>query len=258
MTTKLQVSLKGFAESKAEGVQKVTSFKVNPRLIEVEEGFNARPLDRQHVESMKVSYKAGAVFPPVLVRVNDGKIILVDGHHRTAAFNELMDEGVEILGVDAVQFRGNDADRVAHMLTSAQGLALTPLEMGMSYRRLVAFGWSTKQIADKVGKTVSHVSEMVKLAEANSDVHQLVTDKKVSSTTAAKMVREHGENAGNVMKDQLKASGKSKLTPQDIVGETTTLAKAIREEILSGGLIKAEQRCPSCADLITYLRNTSK
>jgi len=256
MNTKHHVSLKSFAESKTNGVQKTTQFKINPRLIEVEEGFNARPLNREHVEAMKVSFKAGATFPPVLVRVVEGKIILVDGHHRTAAFNELMDEGTEIVGVDAIQFRGNDADRVAHMLTSAQGLALTPLEMGMSYRRLIAFGWSTKQIAEKVGKTVFHVSEMIKLAESNSDVHKLITSKQVSSTTAAKMVREHGDKAGDVMNKALVLSGKVKITPKDVKSDTTTLVKAIREEMQSEGSVRAEDRCPAYAGLITYLRST--
>ena len=52
MEEKKAISLKQLAESKTEGVQKTTQFQVDPRIIEIEPGFNARPIDRTHVEEM--------------------------------------------------------------------------------------------------------------------------------------------------------------------------------------------------------------
>jgi ParB family chromosome partitioning protein len=254
------VSLKILAERHVDGVSKSTQFKLDPRIVEVEAGFNARPLDRAHIDAMKLAFKSGAVFPPIFVRVDNGRIILVDGHHRTTAFNELIAEGIEIQSVDAIQFRGNDADRVAHMLTSAQGLPLTPLEMGLSYRRLIGFGWDVKQIAAKVGKTASHVGEMIKLAESNSDVQRMVASKQVSASNAVKMIRKHGEKAGPVMARHLetaKSAGKAKVTAKTIQGDTMPLAKAIQAEIDSAGTVRAETLCPEHAPLIAYLRNSN-
>jgi len=123
------VSLKVAAEKKIHGddVSKVTSFAVAPHLLEIEEGFNARPLNPDHVAEMSLAMRNGATFPPLEVRVDDGHILIVDGHHRHAAALKAIAEGFEIKALDCRHFRGNDADRVAHMLNSASGLALTPL-----------------------------------------------------------------------------------------------------------------------------------
>lgn len=218
-TSKAPVSLKAMAEGKVEGVQKTTQFQVDPRIIEVEEGFNARPIDPEHVTSIKVAYKSGATLPPLFVRVDSGRIILVDGHHRHAAMMELVAEGEEVLRADCTQFRGNDAERITLMLTSSQGKPLTPLEQGVQFKKLGGFGWSVKEIAGKVGKSELHVSDMIALANSNSDVHKLVKDKKVAAHVALSVVKKHGDAAGKVLAghlEQATAEGKQKVTNKTI------------------------------------------
>ena len=213
--TKGAVSLKVLAERKTEGVQKSTQFQVDPQIIEIEEGFNARPIDPEHVGAMKVSMLAGSILPPLFVRVDNGRIIMVDGHHRLTAIRALIDEGHEIKRVDCMQFRGNDADRIAHMLTSSQGKNLTPLQMGLQYRKLDSFGWSQGEIALKVGKSRQHVHDMVTLAESNSDVQGMVARGEVAAHVAIVALRKHGSEAGSVLVGHLKtakSAGKSKVT----------------------------------------------
>jgi ParB-like chromosome segregation protein Spo0J len=211
-------SLKAAAEDKTNpNVSKVTSFAVDPRILEVREGFNARPLNQEHVEQMAVSYANGATFPPLDVEVEDGHIYPVDGHHRRAAALLAISRGAPIRSVECRQFRGNDADKVAHLITSASGLPLTPLQLGVQYRKLIGFGWTEKQIADRVGKSGQHVKDMILLAEANSDVHKAVTAGEVTGTTAVALVKKHGSKAGQVIREvveQAKASGKTKATPK--------------------------------------------
>lgn len=219
MATGGAVSLKVLAESKTEGVQKTTQFKVDPRLIEIEPGFNARPIDPEHVGAMKTSLLAGSILPPLFVRVEQSRIIVVDGHHRLTAMLELIGEGHEIKSVDCMQFRGSDADRVAHMLTSSQGKNLTPLQMGLQYRKLIGFGWDEREISDKVGKTRQHVHDMIFLAESNSDVQGMVARGEVAAHVAIKALRKHGSEAGKVLASHLvnaKAAGKKKVTAKTI------------------------------------------
>ena len=73
-------SLKLFAEAHVDGINKTTQFQLDPRIIEIEEGFNARPIDLDHAAGMMESARNGVAFPPVVVRVDAGRIILIDGH----------------------------------------------------------------------------------------------------------------------------------------------------------------------------------
>ena len=155
----------------------------------------------------------------MVVRVEDGRIILVDGHHRLTAILQLIAEGVEILRIDARQFRGNDAERIAHMLTSAQGKPLTPLEQGLQYRKLIGFGWTTQEVASKVGKSANYVSQMLTLAESNSDVQGMVTRKEVAAHVALEVVKKHGSGAGKVLAGHLetaRSAGKTKVTKKTV------------------------------------------
>ncbi|MEM4986302.1 ParB N-terminal domain-containing protein [Collimonas sp. H4R21] len=229
------VSLKVLAERKADGVQKTTRFQVDPRIIEIEPGFNGRPIDQEHVDSIKASIKAGAELDALVVRVEDGRIILVDGHHRLTAILQLIAEGLEILRIDARQFRGNDAERIAHMLTSAQGKPLTPLEQGLQYRKLIGFGWTNQEVASKVGKSASHVSQMLTLAESNSDVQGMVARKEVAAHVALDVVKKHGSGAGKVLAGHLetaRSSGKIKVTKKTVTPTEQPTPRPIYGDLL--------------------------
>ena len=214
------VSLKVAAEDKNNPtVSKVTSFAVDPLVLEIREGFNARPLNQEHVDAMALAQRNGAIFPPLDVFVEDGHIFIIDGHHRHAATLQNIAQGIEIKSLEVRHFRGNDADRVAHMLNSASGLALTPLQLGIQYRKLIGYGWTEPQIANRRGKSAQHVKDMIQLAEANSDVHHAVNAGQISGTAALKMVKQHGNKAGAVIQEgvaQAKADGKAKVTPKTL------------------------------------------
>lgn len=235
----MMASLKAAAEDKNNpAVSKTTQFAIDPRALEVEEGFNARPLNADHVAEMSLALRNGATFPPLDVRVDDGRILIVDGHHRHAAALDAIEKGFEIKALDCRQFRGNDADRVAHMLNSASGLALTPLQLGVQYRKLIGFGWSEKQIADRRGKSIQHVKDMILLAESNSDVHQAVNAGQISGTAALKIVKEHGSKAGAVIREGVEAAqaaGKSKVTPKALA--RTTSPRKPADKLLAAWLI---------------------
>ncbi len=216
------VSLKGAAEDKANpAVAKETTFKVDPSVIEIQQGFN-RPISREHVEQLKTSIRNGATIPPIFVRVEPGRIIMVDGEHRLIAVKELIAEGMEIPFMSAIQFRGSDADAIAHLLTSAQGHAITPLDQGIQYLKLLRLNWDVKMIAARTGKSVTHIENCLVLAESNTDVQQAVRAGEVASSLAVDLVKEHGSKAGAVIQSELvkaKASGKDKVTRKTVQGK---------------------------------------
>lgn len=229
-------SLKAAAEDKSNpSVSKVTSFAVDPRVLEINEGFNPRPLDPKHVAEMSLAMRNGATFPPLDVWVEDGHIYIVDGHHRHAAALDVISSGIEIKSLECRHFKGNDADRVAHSLNSAGGLPLTPLQLGVRYRALIGFGWTELQIANRRGKSVQHVKDMILLAESNSDVHQAVNAGQISGTAALAIVKQHGSKAGAVIRDGLEAAqatGKSKVTA-GVIARRAAGGKSTDKQVLA-------------------------
>lgn len=220
-------SMKSLAADKSvEGVKKTDLFRVDPRLLVEKKGFNLRnykdPEVVAHIEGFKESYKAGRYVPPLLVYVSDeGEVVVVEGHCRRRGALDAIDEGAEISFVDCVPFKGNDAERVEVMLRSAEGKPLKPLEVAMGVLRLHRWGMPNTEIAERLHKTASNIEQLLVLATANRDVHDLVRSGAVSAYTAVDAVREHGEAAGSFLASQLeaaKANGKTKVTRSSIQG----------------------------------------
>lgn len=214
----MAASLKSMAaDSSNAAVKKTDIYRVDPRLLVEEEGFNLRdysdPEVIEHIEAFARSYTVGSYVPPLIVRTDDdGRVLVVEGHCRRLGALLAIERGVELAYLDCLPFRGNDAARVEVMLRSAEGLKLKPLAMAIGYQRLTNWGHSKSDIANRVNKTTSHVEQMLVLANANSDVHQLVRDGQVSAYAAIDAVREHGERAGTFLASKLKKTGAKPVT----------------------------------------------
>lgn len=223
-------SLKKLAADPAvEGVKKTDLFRVDPRLLVEEEGFNLRdygaPRTQASILSFKESYKQGLYVPPLVVWINnDDEVVIVEGHKRRRGALGAIEEGADIGFVDCVQFRGSEAERVELMLRSGEGQPFEPLEIAIGMLRLHRWGYSNAEIGKKTGgKTASNVEQLLLLAMANPDVHELVRAGAVSAYTAIDAIREHGEKAGVFLSGHLevaKANGKTKVTKSTIRGWT--------------------------------------
>ncbi|MEX0549000.1 ParB/RepB/Spo0J family partition protein [Raoultella terrigena] len=181
----------------------------------VEPGFNVREIDQEHVGEFRDAFIAGEYIPPLAVQVTEQGIKIIDGHHRYYGALAATDAGHPILRIECKDFVGNDADRIAFMVTSSQGKPLTPIERGNAYQRLVNQGWEHTEIASKVKRSVSDVVMHIDLVACDEPLLNMVRSGEVAATTAVALSREHGPQAGSVASrqmDKAKASGKSKLT----------------------------------------------
>lgn len=213
-------------------IKRADAMKVRFEDLHVEPGFNLRI----EGEDLEVSIDAlaahiiqGGQYPALEVRPrSDGGVFIVDGHRRHRAIAKAIEAGAQLKDKDGVvwvrveAFTGNDADRVARIMTSAEGRGLSPLETAMGYKRLAAYGWDSDRIATTVGKTRTHVDGLLILANAPSEVQNQVATGTVSAAVAVDLVRKHGDNAGKVLAgemDKAKAQGKRKVTAGTIKGK---------------------------------------
>lgn len=237
----------------AKEIKRADAMKVRLQDLHVEHGFNLRVEGEDleaSIDALSAHIADGGQYPALEVRPRfDGGVYIVDGHRRHRAIWKAVHAGAPLADKDGevwvpiVAFEGNDADRVARIITSAEGRALSPLEVATGYARLRSFGWDNARIAQKVGKTPQHVAQLLTLADANSDVQQMVATGGVSAAVAVQVVREHGDDAGKVLADAA-TNGKGKVTagtmngkplPRKVVDEVESALKWFRDEALSGG-----------------------
>lgn len=211
---------------KSGEIRRADAMKIQLDDIFEEAGFNLRQEGEDleaSINALAAHILAGGIVPALEVRPRPGGgVFVVDGHRRRRAFIKAREAGAPIEWVSVVAFTGNDADRVARIITSAEGRALTPLEVAKGYKRLAAFGLTPDEIAAKVNKTRQHVDQLLILANANTDVQQMVAAGGVSAAIAVKAARQHGEGAGQVLQkelDKAKAAGKGKVTDGTIKGK---------------------------------------
>ena len=214
-------SLKTQAESGADGIKKATYYKVAPGTLEFEPGFNLREESaelNEHLEKMYQAMKEGAVFPPIDISVVDGKRIVRDGHCRTRVANRLVAEGIDYV-LEARELRGNEAECVLHMLGSSQGKALTPLEAGRGYMRLVRYGMTVADISRRTGLSRTTIDTGITLAEAPVAMQKMIASGEVSVQVALDSLHKHGNRATDVVAEAVvkaKAAGTGKVTKKHV------------------------------------------
>lgn len=222
-------------------IKRADAMKARYEDLHVEPGFNLRfdiesltGEEREEAEADEESLfqhiMAGGQIPDLEVRPRaEGGVWIVDGHRRHRNIGRAIAAGAPLQDKDGVvwinikAFTGNDADRVARIITSQQNRKLTDLEKAAGCKRLAAFNWSPDQIAKAIGMTRQRVDQLMKLANAPAAVQQMVKDGTVSGTMAAEMFGKHGDDAATILAGELekaKAAGKGKVTAGTMKGAT--------------------------------------
>ena len=166
-------------------------FHIDPKDIQVITGWNAR-LDFEGEDELVASIKERGVLMPLLVRkTDDGRLELVDGERRLRATLRARAEGAEIVSVPViVAKRGtNEAELFIDSILSNNGKPFTPTEEAAAFKRLEAWGYTVKGIANKTGKSENHVRNRLELAEASPEVKAAVDAGEITIGQAQEIVK---------------------------------------------------------------------
>ena len=237
----LKVAMK-LAEASSSDLWKVPLSK-----IQIIDGFNVRSNGADHAEHLAGlvdSIMENGFYPsrPLAgyVAVNNGKqvIYLTDGHCRFEAAQEAIKRGAEIKTLPVVVSpKGtNIEDLTVGLVTQNSGKPLSQYEIATVCKRLISFGWETKQIAKRLAYTVQKIEQLLSLVGAPAAVQDLVVDGKVSATQAIKTLQEHGEKAVEKLEEGVKKAeekGKKRATKRDIEPKPSKTRQKARSEVLS-------------------------
>ena len=112
----------------------------------------------------------------------------------------------------------SEVDRISHLITSNSGRQLSPIEKAGVVKRLRAFNLENKEIASKLGMTVSYVIQLAELAGAPEYVAEMVKAGDISASTAMAEIKKSPKDAKERLQTAIKKAhkvGKKKVTKKN-------------------------------------------
>ncbi len=192
-------TLRAMHSSHKGEMTKTNLFMADLDLLVEEEGFNPRDYEDpevvSHIRMLADAYKRGDELPPLRVQVRDGAIFLRDGHCRRRGAVMARDEGAEISRLPVMEVRGDETDQNLVILTSNEGLKLSPLERAVVYTRFITLGMSEEELAQKVNKSQAHVSQYLAVHNLPIAMKQAIKENRIAWTYALELYNEHGTKA---------------------------------------------------------------
>lgn len=216
---------------------------VDPRSILIEDT-NLRK-DYGDIDGLMATIVSNGLQQPVKVQRIKGTETyrLVHGFRRMTAINKAINKGLDTSKIQLIPIMliENNYDEIAeivdHFIMNS-GLPLTPIEEADGIKLLTDKGLTPKQISERIGKTQAHVSNSLKLANADEKVKNFIREGKINATTVLGIIREN-ENIAiqvKIIEDSLKKaeeSGKTKVTGKTLTGSNSTkTTKTILNEAL--------------------------
>lgn len=195
-------------------------YMLDPKDIYIDPDWNERNMLRpdaiKHIEALALSISKVGIKDPLTVVGIDDKIHLTDGYCRMAAINLAAEKyGTVIEGVKVmIEDRGTDeADHLASMITRNAGLEFTFSEQARVVKRMLALGLDKKEVAERCGKSLTHIDNCILLLEADVKIMKYLDEDKISQRLVLDTIRKKGSKALPIVEkaiEKAKASGKSK------------------------------------------------
>lgn len=213
----------------------VTSVEKTPRNTEVFvpiEKVVANPEQprRQFVQvdldDLTASIKEKGVLQPLIVRPRDGGMYeIVAGERRWRASQAAQLHEVPVLVRD---YSDLEVMEVA-LIENIQRADLNALEEAHSYKLLMEkFGHTQEKMAEALGKSRSHIANLVRLLHLPADVQVLVQERKLSAGHARALITSDNasELATKIVKGGLSVRATEALVKKDAAGDTPRLPRA--------------------------------
>lgn len=212
------------AAMKEAGASSSDLWKVEPSRLRVLPDFNCRVQNdayNSRVRKIADSIKANGYYPdkPLsgFVAKEDGVdvIYVTGGHRRHAAVHLAISEGVELATVPViVKAKGTSMeDLTVDLIVGNDGEPLSTYEQAVVCKRLVGFGWDSKEIARRVGyASAQYVDGLLSLAAAPLAIRKMVIEEVVSATTAIEAIKKHGDKATQILLAAVVKSGTGRVT----------------------------------------------
>jgi len=143
--------------------------------------------EEEALEDLATSIKANGIMQPLLVRFtsDEGMYEIVAGERRWQAAKRA---GLKTVPVMIKEIPDSQALELA-LVENIQRESLTPLEEAKGYKQLIEdFGHTQEQLSKAVGKSRSHISNLMRLLTLPSKVKEMLDEGKISMGHARALI----------------------------------------------------------------------
>ena len=166
--------------------------------------------DSESLKQLADSIKENGVFQPVLVRKAVSGYELVAGERRLRASKMAGKKKIPAIVVD---FDTKQMMEIS-LLENIQREDLTPIEEANAYNQLIEkLGYTQEQLAKRIGKSRTNVTNMLRLLNLPDDIQEMVNDGKLSYGHARALLSLNDEKK---MRDLAKLSVREGLSVREL------------------------------------------
>ena len=142
--------------------------------------------DEESLTELADSIREHGVLQPILVRPSGPKFELIAGERRWRASGMANRETIPAI---VVEFDESTALEVS-IIENLQREDVSPLEEAAMFRKMTeTFGYSVRQLAQKVGKDKGYVENRLRLTDAPADIRELVSLRKDTISHAYELMK---------------------------------------------------------------------
>jgi ParB family chromosome partitioning protein len=187
------------------------------------------------VDLMNSIAQVGLLTPLIVQELGDveGGFVVVAGHRRLEALTRLHSDDWLV----PVLVRNDFDDRAVTQVMLIENLQredLSPLDEAKAFKSLLDSGFNQTEIADKIGRSQSFVSQRLNLLTLPDDVRSLLADKKLKLSDAVQMIGISEESLKPLVKKALKneSTDPVSFSSWDIDGARRADARALDKKIV--------------------------
>jgi len=142
--------------------------------------------DEESLTELADSIREHGVLQPILVRPSGPKFELIAGERRWRASGMANRESIPAI---VVEFDESTALEIS-IIENLQREDVSPLEEAVMFRKMTeTFGYSVRQLAQKVGKDKGYVENRLRLTDAPADIKELVSLRKDTISHAYELMK---------------------------------------------------------------------
>ena len=183
--------------------------------------------DDAAISELADSVRQFGVIQPLLVQKKDGYYEIIAGERRWRAAKKA---GLKEVPVIVKNFSGQEAVEVA-LIENIQREDLNPIEEAKAYERLVHdFGLSQEEVAGRVSKSRSAVTNSMRLLKLGEDIQKMVENGSISEGHARAILGVSDPELQRQIADQIVAQKLSVRQTEKLVRELTSSSSKKKEK----------------------------